>query len=90
MCCFRLSVVNALSMLYNGASGDTQREMAKRWLCRDDSGEVNRANADLKTSLENADPKVKLAIANFRQVRIFLQAGLPETQRTLRSRHPGL
>jgi len=28
----------------------------------------SESNADLKTSLENADPKVKLAIANLRQV----------------------
>jgi len=47
---------------------------------QDDSGEVNRANADLKTSLENADPKVKLAIANFRGRSGFSFAGLPETQ----------
>lgn len=59
------SVVNALSMLYNGASGDTQREMAKAMALQEMTvEEVNRANADLKTSLENADPKVKLAIAN--------------------------
>ena len=59
------SVAIALSMVYNGASGDTQRAIAEalqlEGLSLDD---LNQANAALESVLEGADPKVKLAIAN--------------------------
>ncbi|WP_448596710.1 serpin family protein [Thermoleptolyngbya sp.] len=59
------SVAIALSMVYNGASGDTQRAIAEalqlEGLSLDD---LNQANAVLESVLEGADPKVKLAIAN--------------------------
>lgn len=59
------SVAIALSMLYNGASGSTQQAMSEALQLQGLSlDELNQANAALKTSLENADPKVKLAIAN--------------------------
>jgi serpin B len=59
------SVAIALSMLYNGASGETQQQIATTLGLQGLSLEaVNQANANLKTVLENADPKVKLAIAN--------------------------
>lgn len=59
------SVAIALSMLYNGAQGETQQQIAKTLELQGLSvAELNQANADLQKSLENADPKVKLAIAN--------------------------
>ncbi|WP_416671888.1 serpin family protein [Egbenema bharatensis] len=59
------SVAIALSMLYNGASGETQQQIATTLELHGMSLEdLNQANADLKNLLENADPQVKLAIAN--------------------------
>jgi serpin B len=59
------SVAIALAMTYNGASGNTQREMARALQLNGMSlSDLNRANADLKALLENPDPKVQLAIAN--------------------------
>ena len=59
------SVAIALSMAYNGASGETQQAMAKALELQGMSLEdVNQANEALKTSLENADPAVQLSIAN--------------------------
>jgi serpin B len=59
------SVAIALSMTYNGASGETQKAMAKALQIQGLSlSELNQANADLKTGLENADPSVQIAIAN--------------------------
>ena len=59
------SVGLALAMAYNGAAGQTQQGMARalelQGLSLDD---LNRANAALKTALENPDPKVQLKIAN--------------------------
>jgi len=59
------SVAFALSMTYNGATGETQEAMAKalelQGLTLD---EVNRANAALKGILQNPDPQVELSIAN--------------------------
>lgn len=59
------SVAIALSMLYNGAADTTQQAMAEALNLQGLSvGEVNQANSVLAASLENADPKVKLSIAN--------------------------
>ncbi|MGG6293465.1 serpin family protein [Leptolyngbya sp. AN02str] len=59
------SVALALAMLYNGANGETQEAMANALSLRGLSVEsLNQANQSLMTVLENADPKVKLAIAN--------------------------
>lgn len=59
------SIALALQMAYNGADGDTQRAMAKalelNGLSLDD---VNKANADLLTSLRPDDARIQLAIAN--------------------------
>ncbi|HEY9639290.1 MAG TPA: serpin family protein [Coleofasciculaceae cyanobacterium] len=59
------SVAIALSMLYNGAQGETQQQIANTLELQGLSLEdLNHANAALKTVLEQADPSVKLAIAN--------------------------
>lgn len=59
------SVAIALSMLYNGAGGSTQQAMAAVLNVEDlDLTTLNQANAALIDRLENADPTVKLAIAN--------------------------
>lgn len=59
------SVAIALSMTYNGASGETQQVMAKALQLQGMSlQDLNQANNTLKTSLENADPAVQMSIAN--------------------------
>ncbi|MDX2230968.1 MAG: serpin family protein [Leptolyngbyaceae cyanobacterium bins.349] len=59
------SVAIALAMVYNGATGETQQGMAQALELQGMSLQtLNQANADLKSVLENADPKVQLAIAN--------------------------
>ena len=59
------SVAIALSMAYNGASGETQQAMAKALELQGMSlQDINQANETLKASLENADPAVQLSIAN--------------------------
>jgi serine protease inhibitor len=59
------SVAIALSMTYNGASGETQKAIAQTLELQGMSLDAaNRANLALADSLEKADPKVKLAIAN--------------------------
>jgi len=59
------SVAMALAMTYNGANGETKEAMAKTMGLQAMSlEEVNRANADLKTILDNPDPEVKLTVAN--------------------------
>jgi serine protease inhibitor len=59
------SVAMALAMTYNGAEGETRRAMAETLLLQGMSlEEINKAFADLKTILENPDPKVELAVAN--------------------------
>ncbi len=60
-----LSVSTALAMTYNGAAGETQQAMAKALELEEMTPqEVNSANAELRKSLENPDPKVELIIAN--------------------------
>ncbi len=59
------SVAIALSMTYNGASGETKQAMAQALELQGLTlQEINQGNAALEAALENADPKVKLAIAN--------------------------
>ena len=59
------SVAIALSMTYNGASGETQQAMAKALELQGLSLQnINQGNEALKSSLENADPAVQLSIAN--------------------------
>ncbi|MBD2327650.1 serpin family protein [Alkalinema sp. FACHB-956] len=59
------SVAIALSMLYNGAAGETQKAMAEALQLQDLSLDaVNAANETLKTRLESDNAKVKLTIAN--------------------------
>ena len=59
------SIAFALAMTYNGASGDTQTAMAQTLELQDMSLEdVNNAYGALKSTLENIDPNVELAIAN--------------------------
>jgi len=59
------SVAIALSMTYNGASGETQQAMANALQLQGMSLQnINQANNTLKTSLENADPAVQMSIAN--------------------------
>lgn len=59
------SIAIALAMAYNGASGDTQQAMAQALELQGLSlADVNQANADFKSILENADPQVQLKIAN--------------------------
>ena len=60
-----LSVAFALAMTYNGAGGETAQAMA-RTLKFKGMGleEINQASADLIKTLNSADPKVTLAIAN--------------------------
>lgn len=59
------SVAIALSMTYNGASGETQQAMANALELKGMSlQDINQANETLKASLEKADPAVQLSIAN--------------------------
>lgn len=59
------SIAFALSMVYNGAAAETQQAMAQTLELQGlNLEEINQANAALQTVLENADPSVKLAIAN--------------------------
>ncbi|MBF2073194.1 MAG: serpin family protein [Synechococcales cyanobacterium C42_A2020_086] len=59
------SIAMALTMTYNGASGSTQQAIATALEIQNLTlEELNAANAALRTSLETADPQVKLAIAN--------------------------
>ena len=68
-----LSVGVALSMLYNGAEGVTQKELANLLEVMDSSiEEVNQSNKSLMETLENSDSEV-VAIANS----IWTQSGFP-------------
>ena len=59
------SVALALSMTYNGVSGETKQEMTK---VLEFTGmtpqEINAANQALQNSLQKADPNIQLSIAN--------------------------
>ncbi len=59
------SIELALAMTYNGAGGTTKDAMAETLgLQAMTLDEVNEANAEVITFLQNPDPKVELAIAN--------------------------
>ncbi|HHX87755.1 MAG TPA: serpin family protein [Firmicutes bacterium] len=59
------SVSLALAMTFNGAAGETAEAMGKVLHIEDmNLDEINSAFADLRTILQNPDPRVKLAIAN--------------------------
>lgn len=59
------SVAIALDMVYNGAKGETQQAIAQTLELQGmSSQELNQANAALKATLKNLDPKVQLSIAN--------------------------
>lgn len=59
------SVAIALSMLYNGANGQTQVEMNEALGYQGMSWQqVNLANQNLQTSLETSDEKIELTISN--------------------------
>lgn len=68
------SIAIALSMTYNGASGETQQAMAKALELQGISlPDINQANEALKTSLEKADPDIQLSIANS----LWAKQGIP-------------
>jgi serine protease inhibitor len=59
------SVMMALAMTYNGADGETRQGMARALEIENISLEdVNRAFADLKSTLAPTDPKIQIKIAN--------------------------
>ncbi|HEX5033631.1 MAG TPA: serpin family protein, partial [bacterium] len=59
------SIVWAFDMVLNGAGGPTYQAIAQTLETGNLSlDQINQANAALKNSLEGADPKVELAIAN--------------------------
>ncbi|NSW80082.1 MAG: serpin family protein [Chthonomonadetes bacterium] len=59
------SITLALAMTYNGAAGETEQAMAKAMsLGEMDRETLNQAVLDLRQSLQNADSKVELTIAN--------------------------
>jgi serpin B len=59
------SVATALAMTYNGANGSTKQAIAKTLEFQGMTlEEINQSQANLRTVLENADPKVQLSIAN--------------------------
>ena len=59
------SIMLALAMTYSGAEGETRQAMADALEVDGMSpDEVNRASADLRSTLATADPKLQLIIAN--------------------------
>lgn len=59
------SVAIALTMTYNGASGDTQTAMANALELQGMSlSDINQAYANLKQHLENTDDSIQLKLAN--------------------------
>lgn len=59
------SIALCLAMAYNGAEAETRQAMARTFETQAMSlDELNRAYRELKTALEQADPKVQLQIAN--------------------------
>src|SRR5580698_2843038 len=54
----------ALSMVANGAQGETLREIIATLQLKEGAPDLNQANLSLLEHLSNLDPKVKLEIAN--------------------------
>lgn len=64
------SIATALSMTYNGASGQTQQEMTKALALQGMSiAQVNQLSQQLQTTLQRLDPDVTLTLANSLWVR---------------------
>lgn len=64
------SIATALSMTYNGASGQTQQEMTKALALQGMSiAQVNELSQQLQTTLQRLDPDVTLTLANSLWVR---------------------
>ncbi|MEG4056710.1 MULTISPECIES: serpin family protein [unclassified Microcoleus] len=64
------SVALALSMTYNGVSGETKQEMTKALeLTKMSPKAINAANHNLQKSLQKDDPKIQVSIANALLVR---------------------
>ena len=60
-----LSVSLALSTIYNGAAGSTQKAIAKTLKFeRHSQDQINRANAALLFNLQSTDPNIETRIAN--------------------------
>lgn len=60
-----ISLYMALSMLYNGAEGKTKEEIAKVLHVEGmDVNELNRANASLRSKLQNDSTQIQLNVAN--------------------------
>ncbi|MBI2645040.1 serpin family protein [Candidatus Uhrbacteria bacterium] len=59
------SIALALSMVYNGANGETKNAMQKTLQFKNlDSATVNQESLGLINSLKNPDPNVELSVAN--------------------------
>jgi len=59
------SIALALSMTYNGVSGETKQEMTKALeLTKMSLKAINAANQNLQNSLQKNDPKIQVSIAN--------------------------
>jgi serine protease inhibitor len=59
------SIAMALDMVYNGASGPTQKAMDQALQLNGlDLTPLNQANRDLKAALESTDPQVQITLAN--------------------------
>ncbi|MBW4577202.1 MAG: serpin family protein [Aphanothece sp. CMT-3BRIN-NPC111] len=72
------SVAIALAMTYNGASGETQQQMAKALELQGMSlEEINQANDALRSNLANPDAGVQLSIANS----LWARKGVPFKQK---------
>jgi serine protease inhibitor len=60
-----MSIAMALTMTYNGATGETRKAMARSLELEGmDPEDVNRAYARLRNALVQPDPKIELALAN--------------------------
>jgi len=80
------SIAMALSMVYNGAQGETKTAMEKTLHAQGiDMTMLNQENKRLSESLQNPDPKVTLSIANslwIRQGKIIEKAFINEMKKS--------
>jgi serpin B len=78
-----LSVSMALSMVYNGASGSTQKAIAKTLMFdRYSQDQINRANAALLFNLQSTDPNIETRVANSLWARQGVRFEKPFLERT--------